>query len=291
MKYLLGIFTVSVLFFSCTNNGRTTEFQQQKQDSVRYANLIMNLVMNDYNYLIPDYAREAELVRTDNNYYAYKANRVINKSFKSDTTNGFTGSKEVQDKELGLTLRIHRWTCGCEIALPNTIVSVSNHKDIEYAFIFYEEYLPRKDDSVIGHPRPQGPPSLEFQLNFITNALQINSLSQGNEAYHFFSLITDSLLGLKRITLKDTAALRMERDIYVAEYTKKEGCESCADHISTEMNMMISELKLGNKDIFYYHSSSKYYKGYWRFELTSQEGRIYIKAHFNKCLCVAPEKT
>lgn len=290
MKYLLGIFTLSVLFFSCTNNNGTAQLSQQKEDSIRYDNLIMSVVMNDYNYLIPDYAREAELVRTDNNYYAYKINHVIGKGFKSDTTNGFTGSKEIYNKQLGLTLRIHRWTCGCEVSLPNTIISVSNQKDFEYAFIFYEEYLPRKDDSVIGHPRPQGPPTLEFQLNFITNALKINMLGQSNEAYHFFSLVTDSLLGLKKVTLKDTAALRMEKDAYVNEYINKEGCETCAQHISNEMNTMIAELKSGNKNIFYYHSSSKYYKGYWRFEFTSQEGRIYIKAHFNKCLCVEPQK-
>lgn len=281
---------MSILFFSCSSNNETMQLQQQNQDSIRYNNLIMTLVMNDYNYLIPDYAREAELVRTDNSYYLYKATRVLHKGFTKDTINGFTGSKEINDKYLGLTLRIHRWTCGCEISLPNTIISLSDNKNFEYAFIFNEEGLPRVDDSVKGHPRPQGPPSLEFQLNFITNALQINSLGQANVAYHFFSLVTDSLLGLKRVTITDTAALRQEKDTYVSEYINKEGCATCAQHIGNEIDTMIEELKSGNGSILYYHSSSKYYKGYWRFEFTSLEGRIYIKAHFNKCLCVSQEK-
>jgi hypothetical protein len=173
--------------------------------------------------------------------------------------NGFTGSREINDTELGLDLRIHRWTCGCEVSLPNTIIYISNRKSFDYGFIFHDESL---IDTVVKGTLPNGPPTLEFQLNYLTNRLVINFVSDKKQVQHFLSLITDSLLCLKKLSIQDTSKLRG----------------------AGNLNQLIKELQSGNADIAYYNSSTKYFKGFWRFEFVTYKGdRLYIKAEFNKC--------
>jgi len=219
----------------------------------------MNLIMNNYKYLVPDYGQESQLLYSDTTYYLYKSTRVLRKYYKPDTMNGFTGTREIKDAELGLTVRMHRWTCGCEVSLPNTIIYLSNRKDFDYAFVLNDESLKKnEEDTVHKGFLPNGPPPLQFQLNYLCNRLVLNFNSKKKEIHHFLSIITDSLLGLKKLSDEDAAQFNLD-----AKMTK--------------------ELKDNNGDILYYESSSKYYKGFWRFEfITYQVNRIFIKAEFSR---------
>lgn len=245
----------------------------------------MNVLMNNINYLAPDYAHEAEMIFNDNDYYLYKSSKIIKKFLKKDTINGFTGYKEVKNQELNLTMRVHRWTCGCEISLPNTILYFSNQTNFEYAFVFADESKIRTSDTLTEKNHPTGPPTLEFQINFILNALKINSLQSGKYAEHFLALLSDSLLCLQRFTITDIPSLKNEKSKYNNECSKDTTCQVCKKSFLEQIDKMINELKSGNQNIFYYQSSTKYYPGFWRFELTINKGRIYIKAYFNKCIC------
>jgi hypothetical protein len=277
-------FVAALLTFGCNSGGEVTRRDSSK-DSVKYAGFIMNTLMNSINYLAPDYSRELELIDGDPYYYSYKATKVLRKFFKSDTINGFTGYREIRDKELNLTLRIHRWTCGCEVSLPNTVLYVSNQKDFEYAFVLTDESKIRTNDTISEKVHSIGPPTLEFQLNLLINALKINSMQSTKEAEHFFALVTDSLLCLKRLSVGDVNELQKEEEAYNKENMQQPDCSICAETINAQMDKMISEIKSGSDTILYYLSTTKYYPGFWRFEFTIKTGKIYITASFNKCIC------
>jgi len=281
----MGVFFVAILCICGCNNGSEVSQEQGLQDTVRYANFIMNVAMNNCNYLVPDYAREPELIFADNSYYVYKKTKITRRFFKRDSINGFTGCKEITDKELNLTLRIHRWTCGCEVSLPNTIVYITNQKDFEYAFVLTDESKVRTNDTVIEKLHPVGPPTLQFQLNFISNALKINTLQSTQYAEHFFTLVADSLLGLKRLSAKDITELQKEKGAYHTENIKQTDCAICTQVIDNQMDKMLGEIKSGNDAVLYCRSSSKYYPGFWKFEFIVKTGRIFINATFNKCIC------
>jgi hypothetical protein len=253
-----------------------------------YVNYMMTLLTNNFKYMAPDYTGEYQLLFTDSSYYLYKATKVFAKGIKKDSMNIFLGYKEVNDARLGLTLRIHRWTCGCEVSLPNTMFYLSNRKNFEYAFIFKDEARNRRyDDSLTNQALPDGPPRLDFQLNLLANKLRINTADKKESLKHFLSLFTDSLLALKPVTGQDVNTIMSEWKKY-DEVLNEAGPCKCAEDIDKEMQQMTDELKSGNKDILYYRSSSKYYKGYWRFEFIDR-GRILIKADFNKCTCGIPK--
>jgi len=285
LRSISGFFAVILLIGGCNTNNGVVSQQSNTQDSIKYANFIMNALMNNINYLVPDYGKEAQLIFGDNYYYGYKANKVLRKYFKKDTVNGFTGYKEIRDKELNLTFRVHRWTCGCEVSLPNTILYVSNQKDFENAFVLTDECKILTNDTISEKLHPTGPPSLQFQLNFITNALKMNSLQSTKYVEHFFDIVADSLLYLKRLSAKDLDELQKEREQYHSLNVKQADCSDCAQNVDSQMAKMISEIKSGSDAILYCRSSTKYYPGFWRFEFTIKEGRIFINANFNKCIC------
>lgn len=281
-RALLILFFPLLFLYGCNTLSTKGQQSSSSQDSAHYASLIMTVVMNNYKYLIPDDASEGIMLRSDPNYYLYKATKVLKKTYKKDSLNGFLGYKEVKDKALSLTLRVHRWTCGCEISLPNTVIYVNNHKDVEYAFVFREENPPRNEnDSLTQVPYPDGPARLQFQVNFLANALKLNSATGNGNADRFLSLIVDSLLEMQRITIKDIGALTKEEETL----KQTNGNSICAENIDKEMQQMIAELKSGDNSVLYYRSSSRYYKGYWRFQFTIDMGHVYIKAQFNKTFC------
>ncbi len=283
-KYFVIIIIASLSFGGCTG-GMQKSCKSGAQDSIHYSSLVMSVLMNDVNYLVPDYPREAELIFNDNDYYLYKSTKVLRRTFKKDSISGFTGYKEIQDNWLNLTMRVHRWNCGCEISIPNTLLYISNRKDFEYAFLFFDESRTRTNDTISEKHHATGPPSLEFQINYILNALKMNSAQSGNETERFLHLIADSLLCLKPISAADIPELQKEKQAYTKDYTGDTTCRICKEGFAAQMDTMMNELKSDKGNVLYYHGSTKYFRGYWRFEFTTRNGRLYIMAAYNKCIC------
>jgi hypothetical protein len=257
MRKYLAVLNLALLFASCKNNTTVLKPHTLDQDSVEYSNYIMNLVMNNYKYLIPDYSGESKLLRSDTVYYMVKATHVLRRYYKRDSMNTFQGTREIYDPVLGLDFKIHRWTCGCEVSLPNTIIYLSNRKDFDYGFIFRDENAPKSEDTIKGR-LPDGPLRLQVQFTYLLNRLKINYIKDKPKVERFVTDIADSLLGLKKLSL--------------------------ADSVGLEMNAAtINKLKGNNPDILFYNSSSKYYKGYWRFDIeTYDKDMVFVAAHFTK---------
>jgi hypothetical protein len=280
------VFFVAILFiWGCNSNNSAVSQRADLQDSVKYSSFVMNVLMNSINYLVPDYGKEAQLIFADNYYYGYKASKVMRKYLKKDTVNGFTGYREIKDTELNLTFRVHRWTCGCEVSLPNTILYVSNQKNFEYGFVLTDECKILTNDTTSVNLHPTGPPTLQFQLNFIMNALKMNSVQSTKYVQHFFAIVVDSLLYLKRLSAKDADELQKEKEKYRQENTQQPDCSVCTQTVDAQMDKMINEIKSRNDAILYCRSTTKYYPGFWRFEFIVKEGRMFINAAFNKCIC------
>ncbi|MES2141141.1 MAG: hypothetical protein V4511_15650 [Bacteroidota bacterium] len=238
-------------------------------DSTHYANLILNIALTTPEFASPKYR-----------------NIVSEKGFKS-LKEFILRKREVKDSALGITLRIHSWTYDGGQSFSKIIIYVSNGVNFEYAFPFLDEYY-----YYLERPEYKNNEEVQYlfyqrrnfitQLNYVTYSLGLNKPSRIKELNSFVTLLTDSLLGMKEIKLKDIDYLKQYLN---KELSKKYKEKPCLDSVSQNINSIISDLQNNKDESIRYFRCKEGSDAYWKFKFNEEDSSIVIHPTFENKEC------
>ncbi len=260
MKQAFTLFTI--LLFSTCKQQEEKKQPSSNIDSTRYNNLILNIAM-----CTPEFLSNKYQTRIDEKWFKRVKELVLRK-------------KEVSDTKLGITLRLHEWTYDGGQSFPNFIIYVSNGKDFEYAFPFLDEYyydlngLKKENNEVVQYMFKQHW-NFFTQLNYITSKLELNKPSRIKELNTFVSLLTDSLLVMKELKLKDIDYLkdRLDRVLTTNDTSRK----FCLENVSKNINSIISDLENNKDQSIRYFLCSEGANAFWKFKFINNDSTIIIQ--------------
>tara|TARA_R110002050_G_scaffold241085_2_gene377470 strand:- start:77 stop:880 length:804 start_codon:yes stop_codon:yes gene_type:complete len=260
IKILLTILIVSSLF-SCEENTKHIE-----GNADHYEQLILNVALTH-----PDY-----------------------QCFKCESKNSYTfikklilpKIKEIRSNDLELRMTLHKWSYDGGQSFPKALIYVSNNKDFEYAFPFYDEYYywriysnELKNLELI--EELESKITFDKQLNYVISQLNLNKPENREELNHFITLLADSLLGLKRFTSDDTLMLERYLEKKLTDTTRI--TNSCMQKVKQNINHLMANLP--DEDVLIY-SCAEGRNAFWKFETTVNiKGNYRVKTTFENKEC------